>query len=479
VAIAFLEEIKSWLQPRSGPDRTGRLTFQGGIEPFYGKELTSGTPTTAMPAPKQVVLPLSMHTGAPAKPLVAVGDTVKKGQKIADAGGYVSAPVHASISGKIKSIGPQPHPSGRMITAIVIESDDRDEWIAPLTEHENYMDLPAEELKKIVLEAGISGMGGAQFPTHVKLSPPQGKKIHTLILNGVECEPYLTADHRLMVEFPNEILEGLKLLIKITGVGRVFIGIEDNKPEAIRVLGEALHKDPIREVAGKPVDVRLAVVKTKYPEGGEKQLIQAVLGEEVPSGGLPMDIGVVMQNVATTVAVFRAVRFGIPLIERIVTATGHGIKNPGNVIARLGTKCRDIVEFRGGFKGEPGKVIFGGPMMGMAQFSLEAPIVKGTGGILVLPQEEIDRDEIQPCIRCAACVEACPAGLAPHMLSITAELVNFDEAKNYRPFDCIECGCCDYVCPSKRPIVHLIRYTKMELAARRKKEEAAKKAAAG
>ena len=479
MAIAFLNEIKSWLQPKSSAGRLEGLTFPGGIEPFYGKDLTANTPVLAMPAPKQVILPLSMHTGAPSKPLVAVGDSVKKGQKIAEAGGYVSAPVHASISGKIKSIGPQIHPSGRTLPAIVIESDDRDEWIAPLTEHENYMDLPPEELKKIVLEAGISGMGGAQFPTHVKLNPPKEKKIHTLILNGVECEPYLTADHRLMVEYPGEILEGLKLLIKITGVQRVFIGIEDNKPEAIRILGEALEKDPIQKVAGQPVEVRIAVVKTKYPEGGEKQLIQAVLGREVPSGGLPMDIGVVMQNVATTVAVYRAARFGLPLIERIVTVTGHGIKNPGNVLARLGTKGRDIIDFRGGFQGEPGKVVFGGPMMGMAQFTLDAPIVKGTGGILVLPREEIDLDEIQPCIRCAACVEACPAGLAPHMLSITAEQVNFDEAKNYRPFDCIECGCCDYVCPSKRPIVHLIRYTKMELAARRKKEEAAKQAAAG
>jgi Na+-translocating ferredoxin:NAD+ oxidoreductase subunit C len=472
MAIGLLEEIKSWLKPKALDGRLEGLTFPGGIEPYYGKDLTAHSPIRVMPPPKQVVLPLSMHTGAPAKPLVAVGDRVKKGQCIAEAGGYISAPVHASISGKVKTIGPERHPSGRIIQSVVIESDDQDEWFSPLQENENYLDLDPDKIRKIISEAGISGMGGAQFPTHVKLNPPKGKTIDTLILNGVECEPYLTADHRLMVEQSDEMLEGLKILIKLLGVNKVFIGIEDNKPDAIQILREALGKTPITSVCGRPVEVQLAVVKTKYPEGGEKQLIQAILKKEVPSGGLPMDIGVVMQNVATTVTIYRAVRHGIPLIERIVTVTGHGIKHPQNVLARLGSRARDIIDFCGGFSGEPGKVIFGGPMMGMAQFTLDTPIVKGTGGILVLPKEEIQVDEIQPCIRCAACVEACPAGLAPHMLSITAELVNFDEAKRYRPFDCIECGCCDYVCPSKRPIVHLIRYTKMELAARRKQEEA-------
>jgi Na+-translocating ferredoxin:NAD+ oxidoreductase subunit C len=474
MALAVLNEIKGWFKAKPSEGLLQGLTFPGGIEPYYGKDLTSGIPIAVMPPPKQVVLPLSMHAGAPAKPLVAVGSQVKKGQKIAEAGGFVSTPIHASLSGKVKAISPHTHPSGRIMTSIIIESDGQDDWISPLTEHENYLERSPEEIKKIVLEAGISGMGGAQFPTHVKLSPPKDKKVDTLILNGVECEPYLTADHRLMMEYPVEMLQGLKLLIKILGVDKVYIGVEDNKLDAIEILNNALRENPIREVAGRPVDVKIAVVKTKYPEGGEKQLIQAILNKEVPSGGLPMDIGVVMQNVATTVAIYQAVRFGIPLIERIVTVTGHGIKRPQNVLARLGTRGRDIIEFCGGFVGEPGKVVFGGPMMGMAQFTLEAPIIKGTGGILVLPKEEIHLDHIQPCIKCAACVEACPAGLAPHMLSITAELVNFEEAKKYRPFDCIECGCCDYVCPSKRPIVHLIRYTKMELAAKRKKEEQAK-----
>ena len=471
MALTLVSELKSWLQWKPTDGQLKDLTFPGGIEPYYGKNLTDRIPTAVMPPPQRVVLPLSMHTGAPAKPLVAIGNAVKKGQKIGEAGGYVSVPVHASISGKVTAIGPYPHPSGKTVTSIIIESDGKDEWVGPLIEHENDLDLSPDAVRKIVLEAGISGMGGAQFPTHVKLNPPKDKKLDTLILNGVECEPYLTADHRLMLEHPHEMLKGLKLLIKILGVERVYIGIEDNKPDAIQSLTEALEKDPIEEVDGRPVRVQIASVKTKYPEGGEKQLIQAILKKEVPSGGLPMDIGVVMQNVATTVAIYEAVRFGRPLIERIVTVTGHGIKRPQNVMARLGTRARDLIEFCGGFNGAPGKIVFGGPMMGMAQYTLDTPIVKGTGGILVLPKEEISFDAIQPCIKCAACVVACPAGLAPHMLSITAEQVNFEEAKRYHPFDCIECGCCDYVCPSKRPIVHLIRYTKMELAARKKKED--------
>jgi electron transport complex protein RnfC len=471
MTLALVSEIKNWLRLKPSEDQLKGLTFLGGIEPYYGKDLTGSTPTAIMPPPQKVILPLSMHTGAPAKPLVKVGETVKKGLMIAEAGGYVSVPVHATISGKVTAIGPHPHPSGRTVTCITIESDGMDEWISPLVEHENYLELSPDEIKKIVLQAGISGMGGAQFPTHVKLNPPKDKKVDTLILNGVECEPYLTADHRLMLEYPREILQGLNLLIKILGVEKVYIGIEDNKPDAVQTLTEALEKESIEEVDGRPVRIQIASVRTKYPEGGEKQLIQAVLGKEVPSGGLPMDIGVVMQNVATTVAIYEAVRFGRPLIQRIVTVTGHGIKQPRNVMARLGTRARDIIEFCGGFIGEPGKVILGGPMMGMAQYTLDVPIVKGTGGILVLPKEEIRLDQIQPCIKCAACVVACPMGLAPHMLSITAEQINFEEAKRYHPFDCIECGCCDYVCPSKRPIVHLIRYTKMELAARKKKEE--------
>jgi Na+-translocating ferredoxin:NAD+ oxidoreductase subunit C len=469
--LGLVTEIKTWLSLKPTDDHLKGLTFPGGIEPYYGKDLTGHTPTAIMPPPQKVILPLSMHTGAPAKPMVAVGALVRKGQMIAEAEGYVSVPVHATISGKVTGIGPHPHPSGRTTLCITIESDGQDEWIGPLVEHEDYLRLSPDEIKKIVHQAGISGMGGAQFPTHVKLNPPQGKKVDTLILNGVECEPYLTADHRVMMEYPREILEGLKLLIKILGVERVYIGIEDNKPDAIRILSQELAKDPIEHVDGRPVQIKIASVRTKYPEGGEKQLIQAILNKEVPSGGLPMDIGVVMQNVATTVAVYEAVRYGRPLIQRIVTVTGHGIQQPRNVMARLGTRARDIIEFCGGFMGEPGKVVLGGPMMGMAQYTLDVPIVKGTGGILALPKEEIRMDQIQPCIRCAACVVACPVGLAPHMLSITAELTNFDEAKRYHPFDCIECGCCDYVCPSKRPIVHLIRYTKLELAARKKKEE--------
>ena len=290
MALSILEEIKGWLNPRPTGNYISGLTFPGGIEPYYGKDLTSETPTVVMPPPKSVVLPLSMHTGVPAKPSVAVGVLVKKGEKIAEAGGYVSTPIHATISGKVKAIAPHSHPSGRTVTSITIESDGQDEEFSPFIEHENYLGLSPDEVRKIVLESGISGMGGAQFPTHVKLNPPKEKRVDTLILNGVECEPYLTADHRVMVEYPSEILKGLRLLIRILGVDKVFIGIEDNKPEAIHVLSEVLKKDPIEKVGDHSVVVKIAVVKTKYPEGGEKQLIQAILNREVPSGGLPMDI---------------------------------------------------------------------------------------------------------------------------------------------------------------------------------------------
>jgi electron transport complex protein RnfC len=464
---AWVEEFKHRvLGPTWGSDGVvSGLTFPGGVEPEdYGKDLTQHLSTETMPPPQRVILPLSMHTGAPCKPAVTVGQSVKKGQKIGEPGGYVSAPVHASLSGKVSAIGPYTHPSGKTVTAIVIDSDGKDEWVPDLVERPDYEKLTAEEVRKIVNEAGLSGMGGAQFPTHVKLNPPKEKPVDTLILNGVECEPYLTADHRLMLEQPREAILGLKLLIRILGVKRAFIAIEDNKLDAVAAMSKALAADPILSIEGQPVEVRLAVPKTKYPEGGEKQLIQAVTGKQVPSGGLPMDIGVVMQNVATAVAVYEAVRYGRPLIERIVTVTGRGIKNPKNLRVRLGTTGRDMLVYCGGFNGEPGKVIFGGPMMGMAQFNLDTPIVKGTGGILVLPKEAVERDSFMPCIKCAACVVACPMGLSPHMLSITGEAFAFEEAKQYHPFDCIECGCCDYVCPSKRPIVQFIKHIKLELA---------------
>lgn len=438
--------------------------FPGGIHPFYGKEFTQGGKTETVPLPDKVTIPLSQHIGAPCKALVSVGALVRKGEMIGETTGVVAAPIHASLSGKVTAVGPAPHPGGSLVPSITIESDKKDEWIHGLEEHSDYLDLDADTLRKIITKAGVVGLGGAAFPTHVKLNPPKDKKIHTLILNGVECEPYLTADHRLMVEQTSEMIEGLKILVRILGVQKVYIGIEDNKPDALKIVEAAVEKE-----GRNLVETRVVSLETKYPQGGEKQLIQAILGLEVPNGGLPMDLGLVVQNVGTAAAIYEAVRFGRPLIERIITVTGRGVLQPKNLRVRIGTPIRDVIRFCGGFAGEPGKVIMGGPMMGPAQYTLDVPIVKGTGGILIFPKEEVSVEESRACIRCSACIEACPVGLLPNMLSVTAEALNFAEAKKFHPFSCIECGCCSYVCPSRRPIVHQIRHIKMDLSSTRKK----------
>ena len=438
--------------------------FPGGIHPFYGKEFTQGGKTEPLPLPDKVIIPLSQHIGAPCKPLVAVGALVKIGELIGETTGFVAAPIHASISGKVIHVGPAPHPGGNHILSITIESDKKDEWIGGIEEHPDYLNLDIETIKKMITQAGVVGLGGAAFPTHVKLNPPKEKKIHTLILNGVECEPYLTSDHRLMVEQSKEVIEGLKILTRVLGVKKVYIGIEDNKPDALRVMEEA-----VKNEGSRLVETQVVELETKYPQGGEKQLIQAILGLEVPNGGLPMDLGLVVQNVGTAAAIYEAVRYGRPLIDRIITVTGRGVRQPKNIRVRIGTRIQDIIDFCGGFAGEPGKVIMGGPMMGPAQYTLDTPVVKGTGGILIFPKEEVSIEESRACIRCAACIEACPVGLLPNMLSVTAEVLNFTEARKFHPLSCIECGCCSYVCPSRRPIVHQIRHIKMDIASTKKK----------
>lgn len=438
--------------------------FPGGIHPFYGKEFTEGGKTETLPLPDKVVIPLSQHIGAPCKPLMTIGAMVKKVELIGETTGVIAAPIHASLSGKITNIGPSPHPGGNQILSMTIESDKKDEWIGGFEEHPDTLDIDIETIKKIIHKAGIVGLGGAAFPTHVKLNPPKTKNVHTLILNGVECEPYLTADHRLMVEQPNDVIEGLKILTRILGIKKAYIGIEDNKKDALRIMEQAVKKE-----GSRLVETHVVELETKYPQGGEKQLIQAILGLEVPNGGLPMDLGLVVQNVGTAAAIYEAVRYGRPLIDRIITITGRGIAQPKNLRVRIGTLVRDILSYCGGFAGEPGKVIMGGPMMGPAQYTLDVPIVKGTGGILVFPKEEVSVEESRACIRCAACIEVCPVGLLPNMLSITAEVLNFAEAKKFHPLACIECGCCSYVCPSRRPIVHQIRHIKMDMASTKKK----------
>lgn len=447
--------------------------FKGGVHPPDGKELSKAKPVVVLPAPETVIIPLSQHIGSPAEPLVKVGDMVKKGQKIGEAKGFVSVPVHASISGKVTAVANFPHPAGKSLPAIQIESDGLDEWSEEVKENPNYRNLSPEEIKSIVRDAGIVGMGGAAFPTHVKLSPPSNKKISTLVVNGAECEPYLTADHRLMLEEPEKVLEGAIIAAKALDAKKILIGIEDNKLDAVKVLTGAAKNHPTPPFLSKEgsggISIKVVSLPVMYPQGGEKQLIKAVTGREVPSGGLPMDVGVVAQNVATVAAIYDAVRFGRPLIERIVTVTGTGVKQPGNFRARIGTSSLKLIETGGGLKGEIGKVISGGPMMGMTQYILDVPVIKGMSGLLFLPQSEVKSYTPEACIRCGRCVAVCPMGLLPNMLGIYAELDRFDDAEKIGLMDCMECGSCAYVCPSRRPLVHLIRYAKADVMARRKK----------
>ncbi|SPQ00454.1 Electron transport complex protein RnfC [Candidatus Sulfobium mesophilum] len=429
----------------------GLATFKGGIHPPDKKTLAANSPITEAKPPKIVVLPLSQHAGAPCKPVVTIGQEVKKGEMIGEPGGFVSAPVHASVSGKVVAISEFPNAMGRMVNSIVIENDLKEEWTA-LKDAPDYMNLPVEELKEKIKAAGIVGLGGAAFPTAVKLSPPKEKPIDVVIINGAECEPYLTADYRLMIEKPKEIVEGLKILMKVLGVTKGFVGIENNKPDAVAKMSEA---------AKGEAGITVMALEVKYPQGAEKMLIKAIAGREVPARGLPMDVGAVVQNVGTALAIYEAARYGKPLIERVVTVTGEGIKEPKNLMARVGAKISDLIDECGGLKDDVAKVVAGGPMMGFALSSLDVPVTKGTSGILVLPEEGVvHAEDYGPCIRCGRCIDICAMGLMPSMLSILSEKGLYEEAKAYNLFDCFECGSCAFVCPSKRPIVQLVRLAK-------------------
>jgi electron transport complex protein RnfC len=427
------------------------LTFKGGVHPPEHKELSAGAPLREAKAPAEVTIPLSQHIGAPTKCIVEIGQTVRKGEAIGEPAAFVSAPVHSSVSGKVTAITDVPNAMGKLVPAVVIRNDGKDEW-TQLEDDPDYMRLSPERLREKIKDAGIVGMGGAAFPTHVKLSPPKEKPIDIAIINGSECEPYLTADHRLMVESPGDLVEGLKIIMKVLGVNKGYIGIENNKPDAISSVREA--------VSGEP-EIDVVPLEVKYPQGAEKMLIKAVTGREVPAGGLPMDVGVVVQNVGTAIAIYEACRYGKPLIERVVTVTGLGVKNPGNLRAVIGTPISALIEESGGFSDGPVKVVLGGPMMGFAQYSLDVPVTKGTSGVLVLSKEEyVSSERYGPCIRCGRCIDACPMGLMPSMLSVLAEKEFFEETKDYNLLDCFECGTCTYVCPSKRPIVQHIRLAK-------------------
>jgi len=441
-----------------------KKTFSGGIHPPGYKELTSRSKIVRAAAPDTVYIPLAQHIGAPCRAVVETGDAVKMGQKIGDASGFVSAPVHASVSGKVKGFQDLPG-WGK---CVVIENDRKDEWEIPPVKNDFADSLSPEELRNIVRDAGIVGMGGAAFPAHVKFSPPKGKAIDYFILNGSECEPYLTADHRLMLELPDRIIAGMRYIMKMLGCSEGFVGIEDNKMDAVK----ALQRVPFRSKK-----IQVIPLEAKYPQGSEKHLIYTCTGREVPSGGLPMDVGVVVSNVGTAVAVADAVELGIPLIERVVTVTGSGIVKPTNFRVKIGTLVSSLVEQCGGYKGRIGKVICGGPMMGKSLLSDEVPVAKGTSGLLFIPEREILREKIRTCVRCGKCVNACPMFLEPTTLYKNAEKENWDAVEAAHVLDCIECGSCTYVCPARIPLVQYIRQGK-EIVRSRQQAAAAKQQAA-
>jgi len=426
------------------------------IHPPEFKGLTRHKKIEKGPLPERVVLTLSQHTGAPSEPVVKVGDIVQTGTLIAQAKGFISSNLHSSVSGKVVAIENALHPVIGGFKAIVIQSDGQDNN-AFLDSYRDGLDLSREEIIDIVKDAGIVGLGGAGFPTHVKLSPPPGKKIDTLIINGAECEPYLSCDHRLMLEKPKEIIAGIYLIAKALGVNNVIVGIEENKLDAIENLGSALFM--VKDIGVKVKVIRL---KTRYPQGGEKQLIKTLLNREVPSGGLPFEVGCVVNNVQTVFAIYEAVCFRKPLYERVITIAGSFLAKPKNVLARIGTSIKDLLEFCGfnaSSNSDIYKIVMGGPMTGISQYSLDTPIIKGTSGILVMDRRFKVGDEIS-CIRCSRCISSCPAGLMPCMIGNGVKFNRSDIVASFNPLDCIECGACSYVCPSNIPLVQLIKLAK-------------------
>lgn len=433
----------------------------GGVHPGSLKALTQDKPTKRHFIPKRVVIPLSQHTGSPAEPVVAVGDSVKVGALIGKATGFVSSPVHATISGKVTKISYSPTPALPRVLSITIESQDEDQELKT-QKRQDPESLSREELIDIIRDAGIVGLGGAAFPTHVKLSPPKDKPVDCVILNGAECEPYLTCDHRLMLEKPQEILRGLSIIARILGVKDTYIAIEDNKLSAIYAMERAL-----RSVQRASLNMKIVALHTKYPQGAEKQTIKAVLNRDVPAGGLPMDVGCVVQNVGTAFAIYEAIYLGKPLIERVITLTGSCIKDPVNVCVRIGTLISDLVDVFGGFKRDPKKVIAGGPMMGVAQYTMEIPVIKGTSGVLFLSEDEVQRPPESVCIRCGKCLDVCPMELVPTALMYRVKYERFQEAKELGVENCYECGACAYMCPAKIPLLDYMKFGKSKLLAMR------------
>ncbi len=427
----------------------------GGVHPPENK-IAATQPIEELPVTGPVAVPLSQHLGVPAKPLVAKGDMVKTGQLIAKGEAFISAHIHAPVTGKVIKIDDVMDSSGYRKKSIVIQAEE-DEWASDIDLDPSVVRdvaLDAEAIIKRVNDKGIVGLGGATFPSHVKLMVPKGKKAEWLIINGVECEPYLTADHRLMLEKGEQVLVGVSIQMKALGVNQAIIGIENNKPDAIALM---------TELAEAYDGIRVEALEVKYPQGAEKQLIKAAINREVPSGKLPIEVGCVVHNVGTAFAVYEAVQKNMPLIRRVVTVAGRSLKKPSNFMVRIGTPVSALIEAAGGLPEDTGKVINGGPMMGKALNDLSAPVTKGTSGILVFTKDEAPRKPMVACIRCGRCMTVCPMGLEPYLLSVLAEKKRDEDCELDRIMDCMECGSCLYICPSGRPLLDMIRVGKQRV----------------
>lgn len=438
----------------------GKCTFKGGIHPFDGKELSKDKPIKELyPALGEMVFPLSQHIGAPAKPLVNKGDYVLAGQLIAEAGGFVSANIHSSVSGTVKAIEPRTLATGGKCNSIIIENDGEYKEIE--YKESKFEDLTREEILDKIKAAGVVGMGGAGFPTNVKLSPKNPENIDYIIINGAECEPYLTSDYRRLLEEGDKVVLGLKIALKLFDHAKGIIAIEDNKPEAIRKIKELVANEP---------DIEVKELKTKYPQGGERSLIYATTKREINSSMLPADAGCIVHNVDTAFSIYLAVIEGKPLTKRICTVTGDGVKNPRNFYVWLGTNYRQLLEAAGGPVGEPEKYISGGPMMGFSMYSLDVPVVKGSSSLLVFKEDIVSKIDSSACIRCGRCAEGCPEHLLPTKL---AEFASRNDEEGFTKFDgmeCVMCGSCSYVCPAKRPLTQQIKAMRMRVLANRRKK---------
>lgn len=436
------------------------FTFKHGVHPKEHKEYSCLRQIEVLPLPDEVFIPLQQHIGKPCTPLIQKKDRVRTGQVIGKAEGFVSSPVHSSITGTVKAIGSFLNSMGTRVPMIHIKRSGDDDW-EYLPKPDDWEKASPDELSKLVFNAGIVGMGGAAFPTHVKLKVSPEKPIDAFILNGCECEPYLTCDHRIMLEKTEDVLRGVAIIIKILGVKKGYIGIENNKPDAITLM-----QDTVKRLG---YDFEVISLKVKYPQGAEKMLIKAILNRNVPAGGLPGDVGVIVSNVGTAVAIKKAVIEGIPLIDRVVAVTGDAVKSPKNVIARVGTLVKSAVDFCGGIDSETAQVIMGGPMMGFSQFHLNVPIVKATSGIVCTNEVKERKNKTLPCIRCNSCVAACPVFLLPNRLSRMVEMNLIADTENLGIFNCIECGSCVFDCPSHIPILQWIRVGKYKVNEQKRK----------